>query len=50
MRNYVGARKEKMDSDARDMHETLDWLKEKLGEEVSSEKSLILYGSETGNA
>lgn len=28
----------------------LDYLKDKLGETVTSEKSLILYGSETGNA
>jgi len=25
-------------------------LKEKLGEDITSEKSLILYGSDTGNA
>lgn len=33
-----------------DDYEMLDYLKGKLGESVTSEKSLILYGSETGNA
>ncbi len=35
---------------ARDDVETLDFLKKALGEESSSEKAVILYGSETGNA
>lgn len=30
--------------------EMLDYLKDKLGEGSTSEKSLVLYGSETGNA
>jgi hypothetical protein len=33
-----------------DEYELLDFLKGKLGESITSEKSLILYGSETGNA
>ncbi|XP_064607290.1 pyruvate:ferredoxin oxidoreductase-like [Liolophura sinensis] len=35
---------------AMDEHELLEHLKNLLGEEVSTEKSIILYGSETGNA
>lgn len=31
-------------------YDMLDYLKRSLGEEVTSEKSLILYGSESGNA
>ncbi len=35
---------------SRDDVETLDFLKKAIGEEPSSEKAVILFGSETGNA
>lgn len=35
---------------AMDDEELLEHLKERLGEEVTTEKNIVLYGSETGNA
>jgi len=33
-----------------DDSEMLDFLKKSIGESVTSEKAIVLYGSETGNA
>lgn len=33
-----------------DDYELLNYLKKEMGESVSTEKSLVLYGTESGNA
>ena len=50
MRDNIKNRFDKFSKLSMDEFEMLDFLKEKLGEDVSSDKSLILYASETGNA
>lgn len=43
-------RRAELKKQAMDDHDMLDYLKNKLGESVTGDKSLILYGSETGKA
>ncbi|CAH1775312.1 unnamed protein product [Owenia fusiformis] len=48
--NLAKHKHEKFKKMAMDEYEMLDYLKGTLGEEISGDKSLVLYASETGNA
>eukprot|EP00484_Ammonia_sp_Unknown_P000272 CAMPEP_0197022220 /NCGR_PEP_ID=MMETSP1384-20130603/3125_1 /TAXON_ID=29189 /ORGANISM="Ammonia sp." /LENGTH=1795 /DNA_ID=CAMNT_0042450221 /DNA_START=521 /DNA_END=5908 /DNA_ORIENTATION=- len=50
LEDWIVSRHDKLLRQSMDDLELLDFLKEQLGEDVSGDKMLILYGSETGNA
>ena len=50
LETWISGRHEKLLRQSMDDLELLDFLKAQLGEEITGEKMLILYGSETGNA
>jgi len=50
LEEWIIGRHDKLLRQSMDDLELLDFLKEQLGEDVSGDKILLLYGSETGNA
>jgi len=50
LETWITGRHDKLLRQSMDDLELLDFLKAQLGEEITGEKILILYGSETGNA
>eukprot|EP01083_Nonionella_stella_P194368 716915_1 len=50
LETWIHTRHDKLLRQSMDDLELLDFLKESLGEDISSDRILLLYGSETGNA